>query len=297
MFKAQYSVDGVLYSCERVYKKDNKTGLRYLCGDECIGEYGFDIEAQDPRMFELNGKVYVVFIGISPYSDQNWCVGITPFDSWNPVFLQVENMEPKNNIEKNWAPFVKDGALFFVYNYDPLVIVTCDVNNGICKIVYKQDCHLPIDTSRTYLRGGSNLIPYGDDCRYFIGGCHSRISKQCFEHYTHIVLLDTVFWKLVYVSKPVMYLYEPCDKVFNSWWVSLKPSTKRLDTLHNILMDKTPNIIQDPVSLYSVDGKYYITVNVRDSVSLLYEISFANLLDFVGVHTGNYDQLVKEMIL
>lgn len=64
-------------------------------------------------------------------------------------------------------------------------------------------------------------------------------------------------------------------------------------------MDKSPNIIQDPISLYENEGKYYITINVRDCVSLLYEISFADLFHFTkkDKSMGYYDELVKHMIL
>ena len=307
MFRSQCYVDGVIYNCERV-GNNQKVGL--ICSrSDLYGSsnfYGGDIEAEDPRLVNVNGRVYIVFICLSPYSGQKRCIGISPFNIWNPIFLQVENMN-RNSVEKNWAPFVKDGQLFFVYNYDPLVILNYDFNpDGICRVVFKQNnIDLPINTSSTYLRGGSNLIPYNDNSKtgLYIGGCHSRIYKNCFEHYTHIVLLDTNSWKLVYVSKPVMYLLpkEMKNTMFNSWWMRYSPSEKCIDTLHNIIVDKTPHIIQDPVSFYSRDGEYYITINIRDCVSFLYKISFTNiLLDFCTDEnhpTGYFDNLVKEMIV
>jgi hypothetical protein len=296
MFKSQCVMNGITYSCERIYK-NKKNGLYFSRDDtDKHQENGFTIEAEDPRIFILNDEVYVIFICLSPYEKQKRCIGITKFNEWNPKFLQIENIT-KNVIEKNWAPFVKDNKLYFVYNYDPLVILHYDFNpQGLCNVVFKQNnISLPINTANTYLRGGSNLIHYKD--HYFIGGCHSRIYKKCFEHYTHIVLLNTNEWKLEYVSKPVMYLCELKEK-YNSWWAS--PGTsKPLDTFNNILMDKTPNIIQDPISLYEKEGKYYITINVRDCVSLLYEISFANLFDFIKKDRplGYFDNYVKSVIL
>ena len=324
MFKSQCYVGDVCYSCERVCKqfgivnskslpfkmqkksagvnkKNCKNGLVMTCGSD-IRRYGFHIEAEDPRMIVLNERVYVIFICLSPYQGQNKCIAITPFDEWKPVFLQIENM-PKNKIEKNWAPFVKNGELYFVYNYDPLVILQYDFNSeGICKVVVGAS-FMPLNTSTTFLRGGSNLIPYEIDHRYFIGGCHSRIYKKRFEHYTHyshIILLDTDTWKLVYVSKPVMYY---CDAIktqlFNSWWLNCSYGNKPLDTFHNLLTDKTPNIIQDPISIYCKENRYYITINVRDSVSLLYEISFSNLFDFVNLAdmpTGYYNDYMKQYL-
>ena len=257
MFKSQVYLNDICYSCERI-NRDGKNGL-YFSKNGWSRENAFDIEGEDPRMFILNEEVYVIFICLSPYENQNRCIGITKFNEWNPIFLQIENIE-KNKMEKNWAPFVKDDKLFFVYNYDPLIILYYDLNpEGKCQVIFTQDnCNLPINTSNTYLRGGSNLIHYKDG--YYIGGCHSRIYKDCFEHYTHIILLDTNNWKLVYVSKPVMYLYEIKENL-NSWWLS-PGSTKKVDVMNNIIVDKTPNIIQDPISIYEKDGKYFITINM-----------------------------------
>jgi len=289
MFKSQCYLNGIFYSCERI-NKNNTNGL-YLTknSDENYKEHAFHIEGEDPRIFILNNEVYVLFICLSPYKNQNRCIGLTKFDEWNPVFLQVENME-KNVIEKNWAPFVKDNKLYFVYNYDPLIILNYDLNpQGICNIIFKQDnINLPINTSKTYLRGGSNLIHYKDE--YYIGGCHSRIFKECWEHYTHIILLDTKKWELVYVSKPVMYLYEIKER---SW---LYPGPKKQIEVNNdnIIID----IIQDPISIYEKDDKYFITINIVDSITLLYKISFDNLLNFIkiGKPISYYDNYIKEML-
>jgi hypothetical protein len=164
--------------------------------------------------------------------------------------------------------------------------------------VFIQDnLSLPFNTSETYLRGGSNLIHYKD--QYMIGGCHSRIYKNSiFEHYTHIILLDTNDWKLVYVSKPVKYLSGTAYNSPHSWWM-LPDSHIKIMVYNNIIVDKMPNIIQDPISLYEKDEKYFITINVRDTISLLYEISFDNILDFTRIDRaiGYYDNYIKEMLL
>ena len=302
MFNAMCYLDGVTYSCERIGKKDESIGLYFKRDDQSNHrEAGFDIDACDPRIIIFDNSVYVVFISESPYENQEYCIGITPFNEWKPIFLQVENME-KNNIEKNWAPFVKDNQLYFVYNYDPLIIIKYDLNpSGICKVVYRQgNCSLPIDTGSTFLRGGSNLLHYKDG--YYIGGCHSRayrLHKNWMEHYTHIILLNTNTWELVYISKAVMFFYD-IKKELNAWFES-PGSKKKLDTLNvntNILADRTPHKIQDPVSLYLKDDKFYLTINVRDTVSLLYELSFANLFDFIksGKDINYYNNFIVENI-
>ena len=248
----------MFHSCERICVK-GKNGLLFQTKNTNI-VYGFEIEAEDPRMVKINNKIYVVFICLSPYEGQNRCIAITEFDKFEPTYLQVENME-KNPIEKNWAPFEKDGKLHFVYNYDPLIILTYDFNkDGLCKVIYKQNnVDLPIKTEATFLRGGSNLLHYRDN--YYIGGCHSRVNDGSrFYHFTHIVLLDVVDWKIVFLSKPVIYNYQKYDML-------------RVNTT-NVLFDMKPNCIQDPISMYTRENKYYITVNIRDCITHLYEIQF-----------------------
>ena len=296
MFNALCYLDGITYSCEKIGKKNGMIGLYFKRDDQRddqsnYREEGFDISACDPRIFILNNTIYVVFISDSPYENKEYCIGITPFNEWKPTFLQVENMK-NNNIEKNWAPFVKDNQLYFVYNYDPLIIIKYDFNSsGICKVVYKQgNCSLLIDTESIFLRGGSNLLHYKDG--YYIGGCHSR-------GYTHIILLNTNRWELSYVSKPVMFLCdikEELNGLFESPGLKKKLDVLNINT--NILSDRTPHKIQDPVSLYLKDNKFYLTINVRNTVSLLYELSFANLFDFIksGKDIGYYNNFIVNNI-
>jgi len=246
------------YACERICV-NGRNGLLFQTKTTNV-VYGFEIEAEDPRMVKVNDKLYVVFICLSPYEGQNRCIAITEFNKFEPTYLQIENMQ-KNPIEKNWAPFEKDGKLHFVYNYDPLVILTYDFNkDGICKVIYKQNnVDLPIKTETTFLRGGSNLLHYRDN--YYIGGCHSRIHDGTrFYHFTHIVLLDVVNWTIVFLSKPVIYNYKKNDIL-------------RVNGT-NILFDMNPNCIQDPISMYKKNDKYYITINIRDCITHLYEIQF-----------------------
>ena len=269
------------YACERICVK-GQNGLLFQKKNTNV-VYGFEIEAEDPRMVKVNNKIYVVFICLSPYEGQKRCIAITEFDKFEPTYLHVENME-KNPIEKNWAPFEKDDKLYFVYNYDPLVIITYDFNkHGVCKVVYKQNnVDLPIKTETTFLRGGSNLLHYRNN--YYVGGCHSRHDDGTrFYHFTHIVLLDVVNWKIVYLSKPIIYNYIPLD-IYKGANSSVTQDSKALnrckknDLLRvnttNVLFDIKPNCIQDPVSIYKKNNKYYITVNIRDSITHLYEIQF-----------------------
>jgi hypothetical protein len=94
-----------------------------------------------------------------------------------------------------------------------------------------------------------------------------------------------------------MYLYNIKEKL-NAW--RLDPLNKKcLDTFNNIIVDKSPNINTIPYSLYVKDNKYYLTTNIRDCVTLLYEISFANLFKLIDHNktVGYYDKYVKYSII
>lgn len=252
MFKA-CDADGD--SCERV----NKNGFNFLNFSKRLEHSGrtegIGIEAQDPRLFECGGRKYVMFIGLSPFRpSQLFGIALTPFDEFKPVFLRIRNT-PYNVMEKNWAPFVKNGQIHFVYNYDPLIILRYDGNpEGWCNVVYSE-ARLPFRTEVTFLRGGSNLVPFRDNL--LIGGCHSRIEENgVFYHFTHMVVLDIDKWKVVHLSKPVRFEYSKED----------------IGTVDGAIYEINPNCIQDPISLYKKDDGYYMSINVRDCISLLYKL-------------------------
>lgn len=277
MFKAIWHED-LLYSCERICI-EGKNGLQFQVGEESRLE-GFDIEAEDPRMVKVRGVIYVVFICNSIYPGQKKCIAITRFDKFKPIFLRIEDYKP-NYIEKNWAPFEKDGDLYFVYNYGPLIVIKYDFNSqGICQVTHLEaGTSLPINTNEpNFLRGGSNLLPFLD--HFYIGGCHSRIFEKCFYHFTHFVILDTRNWRIRFLSKPVLYRYPHQD-------LGVIPET-------DILFDLHPNCIQDPISLNYVNNKYLLSINVRDAVSLLYQIDFdLDVKDFQIYEKGSLQALTK----
>jgi len=245
MFKALCRVDDKKYSAERV----NYGNVNCLVLNETEFK-GKQVDAEDPRLVNVNGTVYVIFVVRSWLPGQVRGIAISKFDDFKPVILNIEG-QPPSFMEKNWAPFVKDNLLYFVYNYDPLIVISYDFNEqGTCKVVHC-DAQLPFRTEVTFLRGGSNLLPYKED--YYLGFCHSRLQDGVYWHFTHAVILDTKNWKVVYVSKPILY----------------RPSSN-LPRISNVLFSYPErNCIQDPVS-FLTDGT--VTVNFDDTTSLLYKV-------------------------
>ena len=288
MFKSETSLNGVLYSCERACI-NRVNGLVCKRSDEEVSRMvGFDIKAEDPRLIICNGKVYIVFNRSRSNNLFPRCIALSEFDNWNPITLEIKGLseEIRHRNEKNWSPFVKDGTLYFVYNLDPLIILTYDFNaEGECTIThprnFDKDPSYYIDG--TYIRGGSNLIPYQGD--YYIGAFHSRLlHKHITIYYTHIVILDTkdFEFKVVYLSKPIALRHERQDTFIaqgpydHNEWYKLKYLREILLPFGRIPINTSPCSILSPCSIYKVNETLYMTVNVQDSITLRYELRVNN---------------------
>ena len=269
-----------VYSCERLRNSKGDDGLIFKYKN-ISKRFGFDIGSEDPRLISIKGKVYVIFTCVFHYQHLNRGIAITNFEEFNPVFLKIRN-DHFNSIEKNWAPFVKNDELYFVYNYDPLIILKYDFNSdGFCDVIFKQNnIELPINTNEpNHLRGGCNLIHYKDDL--YIGGCHTRILgnhtrllkdySQIFDnramfYYTHIVLLNVKDWSIVYLSKPIMYNYPQNDLGKLRGTNILYNITKlpyHLDGLWNI---------QFPCSINKIMDKFVLSTDINCQMTLLFEL-------------------------
>jgi hypothetical protein len=77
--------------------------------------------------------VYVVFTTLQG-------MRLTEFGTFHPVLLRTDVPGIR---EKNWAPFVHQGVLHFVYSFDPLLVLYYDFNpGGILKAAYR-DSSIP----------------------------------------------------------------------------------------------------------------------------------------------------------
>ena len=203
---------------------------------------GAEIRAEDPRLVTIDGALFVVFIGDSPFKNQFKCIWLLKDGDMAATPLYVDGM---NAIEKNWAPFEHKNRLMFVYNFEPLILLQCEPTTGKCTVVKGA---LPFNTSNTFIRGGSNLISIDDGC--YVGFAHSRIpiarhTRPGFLHLTHMVRINKSL-ELENVSEPFHY-YKDGEVVKLT--------------------------IQDPVSLWREGSEIYTTANMRDNFCEVYKFS------------------------
>ena len=254
-------------------------------GSEASRSYGFDIAAEDPRIVTVGDKAIVAFsVNTGRTSDQHWIyyqrwMAVSYFDTFNPVKLKIPGIEEGQSfVEKNWMPFSKNNSLHFIYSIDPLVILRCDPSHPECTIVHiDEGVSLPLNTENTFLRGGSNLVPVSDtDERYFIGGCHTYFTWT-YRYYLYVViLLDTVEWKVIHITKPLRFVYN--DQPVG--WGSHITLGRVGDTLTDMFIDHNDlgKVTQFPVSIMKVGhNTFHTTISVRECVTLLYRLQIPTL--------------------
>ena len=140
--------------------------------DAKIRFIGADISAEDPRLLQVGqdllqlGKMnetFVIFNAFCTQEKRRRCIMFTPFNEFQPQIVSLGgSFGAFNSVEKNWAPFAKDGRIMFVYSFDPLVIIECAnlTCGNCCRTAYMdKGVELPLVIRNSILRGGSNLIP------------------------------------------------------------------------------------------------------------------------------------------
>ncbi|EGW34538.1 uncharacterized protein SPAPADRAFT_59969 [Spathaspora passalidarum NRRL Y-27907] len=81
-------------------------------------------------------------------------------DSYNIVMLNIKGKK-RSFREKNWAPFmdsVNENKINFVYNFNPLRIIQCDITSGQCEKVSGPDFNKNANDNAGKLRGGTNIV-------------------------------------------------------------------------------------------------------------------------------------------
>jgi len=133
---------------EQRIMKDHAPGTRFAHGHT----HGYE----DCRLFVLGGKLA---------ASATVCDRL-PHDKWPKIAVLALSgdgdvvdaaVQPSPRHEKNWMPFVYGGSLHFVYSVDPLLVLHYDEAS-------RRVQPLPADIGApgSTIRGGSQLVPYGD---------------------------------------------------------------------------------------------------------------------------------------
>jgi predicted GH43/DUF377 family glycosyl hydrolase len=106
--------------------------------------------------------------------------------------------------EKNWMPFMMDGALHLLYSCSPTIVLRCDPRSGR----HEQVSERPGPPAATYLRGGSQGVELDDGFLFVV---HIASGFGADRRYSHrLVLLDRRF-EISALSPPFSFGGDPIE--------------------------------------------------------------------------------------
>lgn len=153
---------------------------------------------EDPRTLVMNGEILVVFN--HQYRNDDRRMILYNHMQKRLSELSIEGLT-QARAEKNWMPFVHEGALHLVYQMTPLVVIKCELPSGKCVCVMPVGgCNGERAVSKgVTARGGTPLTQVADGL--FAGLLHSTYRHHMIR--AHLVLLSTKPWGWVTLSGPL----------------------------------------------------------------------------------------------
>lgn len=255
---------------------EKETNTIFLCDNVCVNNesallltdfmensefklLGKGLDPQNPRLIHWKGSTWIVS-DIASEGTRSMTISKVEYgEEVNTLFkpIQLRLPEQYDHIEKvNWRPFVKDQELYFICSFSPLIIAKVkeleDVENEIdcieLEIVHEGPLDLPYE-----LKGGSNFVYF--EGFYYIGQCYSEDGDK---KYVHTVVLDTLQWRLIHVSKPLMFTV-PLNKLNDFKVIE-----------HTAILDYKDAI---PVSMNrNTKNKFMTTVSFDNKVTYMLEL-------------------------
>lgn len=109
----------------------------------------------DARMFRFRGVDYLLM-----FVDPRQHLVALAADTGAPGPSVPLDYEGSDRIEKNWCPYVRDGALHFITRLRPMRVVRCaDPATGACVVVHDAEPGWAWDDAYASVRGSSPLVP------------------------------------------------------------------------------------------------------------------------------------------
>lgn len=104
---------------------------------------------EDMRLFTYNKRWYF-FATSFEYGHKNQpCLVVGEIDQKNYSIHSVKQLSyNKEAVQKNWAPFTRDGKLYAIYSYDPFIILSIDPESGECTEAINKSQIVRCDTFR-----------------------------------------------------------------------------------------------------------------------------------------------------
>ncbi len=153
--------------------------------------------AEDPRLFRYHNQLYMLFNMDNIGGNRSmYLAEITNQNSGPTITRYLRLPSPfGSKVEKNWSPIIHNNKLYFVYSYEPnLVLIEPNIKTGSSKVITKMPNK--INSGYGQVRGGTQFVPIGDNS--YLSIAHTSIEiKNTLSGKKRAV-------KLVYFAYPVI---------------------------------------------------------------------------------------------
>ena len=300
MFQSTIIKDTTEYYCERINISSDRNingihGLFFSNNNNNSTHSRFegkDIDTEDPRLFICNDEIYVVFNVFSPFPGHKRSMAISKYNNFQPIHLRIRDdndVVQDQMVEKNWSPCVVNNQLYFIYIFDPLIVLHYNFNpEGICTVHYKQNPEIQIRdiyTPHKCLRGSSCFIPFMNSYlgELYIGLCHSYIYKDDqYYYYAFLCILNVTKWEIVFISKPIAcrsLLTDTISKYKDTDIINNFDRYYYKDTCDGSIRYTDITLVY-PTTIYPLDsvGEYMIILNLNK-----YSLKNKMTIDYVAI--------------
>jgi hypothetical protein len=132
----------------------------------------------DYRLIKVGGRWYASATSQELNPEELWEMVLLELDGAKVASaLRLSGPQPDRD-EKNWMPFIHEGALHFVYTCGPLVVLRCDHRNGHLSPV----AHNESPKVASNFRGSSQGVPIDDGYLFVVHETYLSGQKRSYLH-------------------------------------------------------------------------------------------------------------------
>jgi predicted GH43/DUF377 family glycosyl hydrolase len=139
---------------------------------------------EDCRLFTVEGDLFATATVRDRNPDERCETALLRLDRGAISAATVLVGPTPGRHEKNWMPFVRDSALYFLYSCDPTIVLQCEPGTGRIETVSRR----PGPLGGTSLRGGSQGIAVGDGFLFVVHEAAESGGGRSYQH--RFILFD-----------------------------------------------------------------------------------------------------------
>ncbi len=234
--------------------------------------------AQDPRLFLLHNKIYMLYNAETPVNGQiistKRSMHLAEIEDRSGSF-KVKKSYPlhynaQKAVEKNWSPLVLDDELYLVYSISPqLNVLKVNLNNGICSLFSSLENSYISHFGN--IHGGTNYVQIAE--KRFLSIAHSHASIINF--YGDKWVIDRFYF-------PIPNAIEKTDQGFIIENIPPHPLFSSLPPKLTFNSIKSTMFVHFPGGLIDLGEYFLVSAGIHDNQIVLYKLDKHKLINIMS---------------